>query len=245
LRLIYLYLGLLLLCLPLQAVEFVEFAWSEDGISTPVNIYWDTLKLRVEVPNHQFAVITDTVNEEYLGLELRDARYWQFSWKKLQIALDRSRKNADLLKTPLVADPTPPPPAKFSTYEWKKAGSQKNIDRLHCQLWETKLVDGRRLALWCTTDAEAPSPELWKNYALTQSRLSLVAVRAIGPDLPVEALASLPKEAGVPAELVDGDDEETSSLILKTRRQVPDDPTRFLPPPKYQQDPLSALDGIE
>ena len=237
-------LGLLLI-LPAYPTELATFLWKEDGAKGPLNIYWDEHSLRVETPSRQFVYIADTTTEDYTGLEIRDAKYWQFSWPKLQQSLAKSRKNAEFLQNSSLDDPHPAPSPPPEIYEWKESRSRKTIGELHCQLWETKDQSQRRIALWCTVDHPAPSLELWKNYAVAQSRLRLVAVRSIGPDLPPEALAALPKEAGSPAELIVGEDEESSSMILQEHRTIASNPALFRAPPKYELDPLKALEGLE
>ena len=243
-------LGLLgCMAIPLHAtptVEVADFFWREDGIDHVVKIAWDGRMLRVDTPFHQFAVIADTQIQDYTGLEIRDAKFWHFSWPRIKSVIDKSRQHTTELNTPLLSDSSKPNSSIATpTYVWTKTSSLKSIGAVRCQLWETTDEYQRRVRLWCSAEAGAPSRELWKNYLATEEILKLVAVRTLGPSLSPAAFAALPENAGSPLEITVGDEEDSDRLSLKELHQVPPSPDLFQPPHYYELSPLAALEGVE
>ena len=236
---------LLTLILPgTWALESINFTWKQGDQEQPVHWDWDGTFLRIDTPRQQFAIIVDTLHHDYTGLEIRDAKFWHFSWPKVEATLEHIRQRKAMLGSSFVADPAPISPPK-PIPGWNQKETIRAIAGHSARLWETTDTLGRRLALWCSRDPEGPSIESWKAYLETQNRLALITGQNQGPDFPLTALTSLPAEAGRPLSLEVGSGKEADRLTFEQMHTVLPDSNSFVAPKTYALDPLVALDGLE
>lgn len=240
---------------PEDGMEVRTLVWQHTASNERQKLvcFWDPVsrQMRIEMPDRRFGVIWREKDDFFIGLEERDAQYWEFDWPRIAAAVGSHTGAASDFKEPIV---------DADAGKLGKAPAPVTETPPSAIVWKMKGMDDKG-ALWtgmvgATLDVQAkvvPQPPaglamFWKRYARVADLMRLVAVRELGPpDLTplVASWINMPEAGRSPVALtwINGI-AVADTLTVSDSRIEPRDPSRFVPSPVSQKTTLSTLEGL-
>ncbi len=193
----------------------IKIDWKERGERRPltVSIQGPLIapeRVRLDSPADKFALIYKPLDETFLGLELRDAHWWQFSWRAVLEAIERNKRvkiklsptfestdrpnvERQATRKPPSADeeatnkPKPPP----RSWRWRPVNDGEKVATasvagFEVLLWEGEGTSGRMRA-WVMEGVNPAITAVWKQLRAMNEPMADAAARPLVSSIALDA----------------------------------------------------------
>ncbi|QSR87518.1 hypothetical protein EM20IM_04135 [Candidatus Methylacidiphilum infernorum] len=217
--------------------------------------------LRIDRPKELFSVVYNEQEDSFLGMEHRDGRYWKFSWKTIQKAVEKIKESSYHIRRDPYSDPSEQSldeilnPSFFPHYgrfepfgappqlSWTKSSQSKSSPFGELFQWVGK--DEKTQAVCWIQPLTAEEAANW-DWAVPLLRkacqiLSFLLGENAWPSSSLDIWASLPPKAGIPIE-TRWTEEENALVLFLQRKRVLSGLSWTNPPQNYLSEELSLLE---
>lgn len=240
-----------------QPATRLNFEHLDVGHPKRVEVLMAEGKVRVDRPWDRYAVIYRDQGEAFIGLELRDGKFWRFRWPEVKAAVAETERAKQKLGGMDWGD-------GFASYDleqpWKKAETIPEDQYTWTQTQETgtkvvgypvtkwigKSATGPEIVAWAARESDGKLAARMDRLRRMNEPLELAAVRGFLPKGFFIAAQDLGKQGWVPLEVLIGSGPEKGRerVTLKGMADVTASADKFVPPSNFRETQLLALEGI-
>lgn len=240
-----------------QSATRLTFEHLDVGHPKRVEALMTADNVRVDRPWDRFAVIYQDKGEAFIGLELRDGKFWRFRWPDVKAAVAETERAKQKLGGMDWGD-------GFASYDleqpWQKADTipQDQYAWTRTQETGTKLLGypvtkwlgksptGPEIVAWAASESDGKLAARMDRLRRMNEPLELAAVRGFLPKGYFIAAQALGKQGWVPLEVLIGSGPEKGRerVTLKGIKDAQANAGTFVPPSNFRETQLLALEGI-
>ncbi len=237
-------LAVLFLVVPVQAAEVWKF-------EVTGGTFIEETRITVEKANWRIDRAFDSIlyfeeNQQYFGLEHRNALFWKFRWSQVEAAIHRSQKQAvrfsDWTTEGYVSDPVKKPAPEGPVWNWKAGTESKKIRN-----WEAYRREGVGNGVGPVTTWASADPaviDFLRRFQPIHHQITQAVVRPCWSAWIDEATESLRAYQQAPVEIEWGGGKEKSRWKLISHESKEVSAEIFQVPQKYRKTTIEALRGI-
>ena len=219
---------------------------------------------RIDAPDDRFSILYNPATQYYIGLEMSNYTYWEFSWPVVRKAVEGTSRYATRLRDmgpELMEEDAVTPPATSSValtgteagptdsvggddsgYVWRTTIEKKQIAGFTCQHWIGETVAGETIDAWCTAGLQPPLERAIATLKEINEPMALVPVRELVPPLVFVAWSTLTKGGVTPIEMKWGGDADANRFAFVSAKTAGGQGQLF-PDPESLSPNHPSLDG--